>query len=116
MKKLLFIPVLCLMFLIMQGSNTITDFVVYTDSLKSGSDTTDTYSILTSHNTLYRFQYLTWEDTGTGEVDSVKVYGTDANGNKFLCQLEYLSTAAVTKGLVTSNVGVTAVYKIRTCN
>lgn len=112
MKKLLIIPALCLVFLLMQGSGVMTYFKFYSDSLKSGSDTTDTYSILTSHNTLYQFQYLTVKDTGSSRTDSLKVYGTDDLGNKFLCQLENLSAGSATYTTVTNVANATTVYKI----
>jgi len=112
MKKLLFIPVLCFMFLVMQGSKTSEDFTYIVDSLKSTTDTTDTWSVLDTYGTLYRFQYLTLTDTGSTYADSVKIYGTDAKGNKFLCQLENLSSASVVKSNVTSGANATTIYKI----
>lgn len=112
MKKLLIIPVLCFVFLAMQGSKPSTDFTYIVDSLKSGSDTTDTWSIEADYGELFQFQYLTVTDTGSGRTDSVKVYGTDAKGNKFLCQLENLSASSVTKSTVTSGANATTIYKI----
>lgn len=112
MKKLLIIPVLCIMFLLIQGSKPSSDFTYIQDSLKSGSDTTDSWDIVGSYSKLFKHQFLTTKDTGATYTDSLKVYGTDANGNKFLCQLEYLSTTAVTKGTVTSGVNATTIYKI----
>lgn len=112
MKKLLIIPVLCFVFLAMQGSKPSTDFTYIVDSLKSGSDTTDTWNIESDYGELFQFQYLTVTDTGSGRTDSVKVYGTDAKGNKFLCQLENLSASSVTKSTVTSGANATTIYKI----
>lgn len=112
MKKLLIIPVLCLLFLVMQGSKSPIDFTYIQDSLKSGSDTTDTWSVESLYGRVYKHQYLSVTDTGSGRTDSVKVYGTDPNGNKFLCQLEYLSTSSVTKSNVTSGANATSIYKI----
>lgn len=112
MKKLLIIPVLCLLFLVMQGSKQSTDFTYIIDSLKSTSDTADTWSIESTYGRLFQFQYISLKDTGATYADSVKVYGTDANGNKFLCQLENLSSASVVKTNVMAGANATTYYKI----
>ncbi len=111
-KLLLIIPALCLMFLLMQGSKQSTDFTYIKDSLKSTTDTTDTWSIQTSYGKLFKHQYISLKDTGATYADSVRVYGTDDAGNKFLCQLENLSSASVVKTNIMAGANATTYYKI----
>lgn len=112
MKKLIIIPLFCLFALLVQGSGQ-GDFTEIVDSLKSTSDTFDTWNIDSLYHKPFQYQYLIWKDTGATYADSVKIYGIDANGNEFLCQLENLSAASSTISNVTNGANATTIYEIK---
>lgn len=87
MKKLFIIPVLCLMFLVMQGSKSGDDNAQWSDSLLNGltavQDTVNTYNMASTFGKTYKYVYIDYTDTGSTFTDSTKVYGINEKGYEF---------------------------------
>lgn len=80
------------------------------DSLKKGSDTTRTINIEHDYAKRFKFEYLSWRDTGASFTDSLKVYEILENGD--LAPVDLIDCSTHLDVPVTSAGGQTRTYLI----
>ena len=109
MKKLLIIPVLCLLFLVMQGSKPSTDFTYIIDSIKTG-DSVLTVNIVTTYGKKFNAIYVDYKDTGSTYTDSSKIYAINERGD--VSQIGFTNLLSNSFVSVTQTANTTTSFKL----
>jgi hypothetical protein len=118
MKKLLIIPLLCLVALLVKGSTPSDDFTQWSDSLKNGTtatqDTTNTHNIASKYGKTYKYQVIDYTDTGASFTDSTRVYSVNERGYKTPVPVRLMTngSSTYTDGFVISSANGTTSWML----